>query len=154
VARWLPHFRLEFIPSAGDELQSEFLVPRERAVEALAALADIGELIAPALHISEVRTVAADDLWLSPAYGRDSVALHFTWIRDVDAVLPVLAQVQAHLDPLGARPHWGKLFTLPMSTVRSRYPRFDDFADLAQRYDPRGKLRNPWLDALLGDSPR
>lgn len=146
----LPHFRLEFIPSAGDELQSEFLVPRERALEAFAALREIGGRIAPVLHISEVRTVAADDLWLSPAYGRDSVALHFTWIRDVDAVLPVLAEVESRLDPLAARPHWGKLFTLPMATVRSRYERFDDFVELARRYDPDGKLRNAWLDALIG----
>src|SRR5262249_42366104 len=103
----LPHFRLEDVPSAGDELQSEFLVPRERALEAFTALGGIGERIAPVLHISEVRTVAADDLWLSPAYGRDSVALHFTWVRDIDAVLPVLSEVEARLDPLAARPHWG-----------------------------------------------
>jgi hypothetical protein len=104
----LPHFRLEFTPSAGDELQSEYLVPRERSVEALAAVGAIAERVAPVLQISELRTVAADELWLSPSYHRDSLAIHFTWIRDEAAVLPVVAAVEEALRPVQPRPHWGR----------------------------------------------
>jgi xylitol oxidase len=145
----LPHFRLEFTPSAGDELQSEYLVPRDRAVEAIAAVRAIGDRVAPVLHISELRSVAADGLWLSPSYGRDSLAIHFTWINDIDAVTPVMAAVEERLLPLDARPHWGKLFAIPAGTVRMAYERFDDFTALVRRYDPGGKFRNPWLDAFL-----
>jgi xylitol oxidase len=147
----LPHFRLEFTPSAGDELQSEYLVPRDRAVEAIRAVAAMGDRISPVLHVSELRTVAADDLWLSPAYRRDSLAVHFTWRSEAVAVATVLAEVERRLSPLGARPHWGKLFGMPMADVRGRYERFDDFAALVRRLDPAGKFRNAWLADLLGD---
>jgi xylitol oxidase len=145
----LPHFRLEFTPSAGDELQSEYLVPRDRAAEAIAAIWAVSDRIAPVVHISELRTVAADELWLSPSYRRDSLAIHFTWIKDIEAVAPVMAAVEAQLRPLAARPHWGKLFTIPAGTVRGGYERFDDFAALVRRLDPDGKFRNPWLDTFL-----
>ena len=102
------------------------------------------------LHISELRTVAADDLWLSPSYRRDSVAIHFTWIKDAAAVAPVMAAVEERLAPFAPRPHWGKLFTTDAADLRGRYDRLDDFAALARRYDPAGKFRNRWLDALLG----
>ena len=146
----LPHFRLEFTPSAGDELQSEYLVPRERAVEALDAMDAIRELVAPVLQITELRTVAADGLWLSPSYRRDSLAIHFTWIRDTAAVLPVVAAVEEALRPVEPRPHWGKVFGVPGAVLRERYERLDDFAALAQDLDPRGKFRNRWLDATMG----
>ncbi|WP_017587931.1 FAD-binding protein [Nocardiopsis ganjiahuensis] len=145
----LPHFRSEFQPSAGEELQSEFYLPRAAAPEAFAALRRIGGLIAPVLHISEVRTVRADDLWLSPAYGRDSVAFHFTWHRNPEAVAPVLAAVEERLAPLDARPHWGKLSGLPPEEVVASYPRAGDFAALLERFDPAGKFRNPFVDALF-----
>ena len=146
----LPHFRLEFTPSAGDELQSEFLVARADAVAALAAVAEIRDRIAPVLHICELRTVAADELWLSPSYQRDSVAIHFTWVKDTVAVAPVIAAVQECLAPWSPRPHWGKIFTTDPALLRDRYERFDDFVALTHRYDPTGKFRNRWLDALLG----
>jgi alditol oxidase len=142
----LPHFRLEFTPSAGDELQSEYLMPRTHAAGALAALAPIAGRIAPVLLIAEIRTVAADDLWLSPACRRDTVAFHFTWINDWPAVSPVLAQVEAVLAPLQARPHWGKLFHTAPAALRARYHRFDAFRGLMRHYDPSGKFRNPLLD--------
>jgi xylitol oxidase len=145
----LPHFRLEFNPSAGDELQSEYLVPRDRAVDAIAAVASSGERIAPVLQVSELRTVAGDELWLSPAYRRDSLAIHFTWRNDIEAVAPVMADVEERLRPFAARPHWGKIFVLPLSALPARYERFSDFAELAARLDPTGKLRNPWLTELL-----
>ncbi|CAL9469776.1 putative xylitol oxidase [Nocardiopsis dassonvillei] len=145
----LPHFRPGFAPSAGEELQSEFYLPRAAAAEGIAALRGLGERIAPVLHVSEVRTVRADDLWLSPAYGRDSVAFHFTWRRDPEAVAPVLAAVEERLAPLGARPHWGKLSTLPPARVAASYERSADFAGLLERFDPGGKFRNAFTDTYF-----
>ena len=146
----LPHFRMEFTPSSGEELQSEWHVPREHALAAIEAVGTLRERVSAVLQICEIRTIAADDLWLSPNHQRDSVALHFTWIADTAAVLPVVADVERVLAPLAARPHWGKVFTTPASDLRDAYPRFADFADLARRYDPAGKFRNEWLDAILG----
>ena len=143
----LPHFRLEFTPSAGEELQSEYLVPRADAVAALEAVRSLATRIAPLLLTSEVRTVRADDLWLSPAYGADVVGIHFTWRRDEAAVRALLPVIEAAL-PETARPHWGKVFTLPEDELRRRYPRFDDFAALRQRHDPEGRLRNAFLERI------
>ncbi len=145
----LPHFRLDFTPSAGDELQSEYFVPRERALEAFAVLDGIAARIAPVLLVSEIRSIAADRLWLSPAYGRDSIAFHFTWIADDAAVAPVVAAVEDRLVPLGARPHWGKLFGVDPAAVRAQYPRMPHFTDLATRLDPDGRFRNAFLDRYL-----
>lgn len=142
----LPHFRLEFTPSSGEELQSEYLVPRDRLVAALDAVHGVRDLIAPVLQISEIRTIAADELWLSPSYRRDSVAFHFTWVKDTEAVAPVLAAIEERLAPLAARPHWGKLFGVPAERLRERYDRYDDFVDLVRAYDPGGKFRNDLLD--------
>jgi xylitol oxidase len=143
----LPHFRLEFTPSAGEELQSEYLVPRTEAVVAIEAVRSLADRIAPLLQVCEVRTVRGDDLWLSPAYGTDVVALHFTWKPDQPAVTALLPELEAAL-PATARPHWGKLFTLPGEELRRRYPRFDDFAQLRSRFDPEGRLRNAFLTRL------
>jgi xylitol oxidase len=145
----LPHFRPGFVPSAGAELQSEYLVPAEQAVEALARIGRIAHLVAPALHISELRTVAADQLWLSPAYQRDSLAIHFTWVADAAAVRPALAAVERQLAPLEPRPHWGKLFTTEPEQVAARYPRMPDFRQLRRHLDPGGKFRNDFTDAYL-----
>ena len=142
----LPHFRLEFTPSAGDELQSEYLVAREVAVPAIEALFALGDQIAPVLQIAEIRTMAADDLWLSMAYGRDTVGFHFTWVQDDAAVAPVVAAIEAALAPFAARPHWGKVFSTPPEVVRGLYPRYDDFVALLKRYDPAGKFRNEFMD--------
>ena len=140
----LPHFRLDFTPSAGEELQSEYLVPRADAVAALETLRSLAARIAPLLQVCEVRTVRADELWLSPAYRADVVGLHFTWVRDQPAVEALLPVIEAAL-PSTARPHWGKLFALPADELRGRYPRFDDFAALRARFDPAGRLRNAFL---------
>jgi alditol oxidase len=145
----LPHFRPDFTPSAGEELQSEFLLPRAAAPQAVAALRGLAERIAPVLQISEVRTVAPDDLWLSPAYGRDTVAFHFTWIKDTEAVTPVLAAVEQRLGPLGARPHWGKLFTAPPRQVADLYEHSADFQRLMLAHDPAGKFRNAFVESVF-----
>ncbi|WP_460701839.1 D-arabinono-1,4-lactone oxidase [Myceligenerans halotolerans] len=144
----LPHFRAEHTPSTGAELQSEYLVPRERAAEAIGAMRGLGPKMAPLLFASEIRTVAGDDLWLSPFDG-DTLALHFTWRPDADAVRAVLHDMEDVLLPLGARPHWGKIFVAPPAEVAAMFPRFDDFAALAGRLDPRGKFRGGYLMEIL-----
>ncbi|MFD5746217.1 D-arabinono-1,4-lactone oxidase [Streptomyces sp. NPDC127033] len=142
----LPHFRAGYVPSSGDELQSEYFVAREDGPAAFDALARIGERIASVLQIGEIRTVAADDLWLSPAYGRDTVAFHFTWVPDTDAVTPVLAAIEEALAPFTTRPHWGKLFVMGPEHVRELYEHYADFEALAAKLDPRGVFRNELLD--------
>ena len=145
----LPHFRLEFTPSSGEELQTEYLVPRSYAVDALRAMNRLNEQIAPLLQISEVRTIAADDLWMSPCYMQDCVGIHFTWIKDWEGVRQLLPLLEDDLAPLDARPHWGKLFTMPAERVRSLYPRLPDFQRLLRHYDPQGKFRNSFLDTYI-----
>jgi alditol oxidase len=145
----LPHFRPEFTPSAGDELQSEYLLPVDDAVPALHALNRIRNRLAPVLRVCEIRAVAADQLWLSPSYRRDTVAFHFTWLPDAAAVLPVVTLVERQLAPFAARPHWGKVFTTPPETLRSSYERLPAFLDLMRRYDPAGKFRNAYTDRYL-----
>jgi xylitol oxidase len=149
----LPHFRMEFTPSAGEELQSEYHVARENGLAAIHAISEIRERVAPVLQVCEIRTIAADELWLSPNYRRDTTALHFTWIADTDAVLPVVTEVEAALAPFDPRPHWGKVFTTDPETFRTQYERFADFHALVRRYDPDGTFRNPWQDAILGTRP-
>ncbi|WP_329269398.1 FAD-binding protein [Streptomyces sp. NBC_01451] len=147
----LPHFRAEFTPSSGEELQSEYLLPRPYALDALRSLDAIRDVVAPVLQVCEVRTIAADTQWLSPAHGRDSVAFHFTWVADTDAVLPVVRRVEAALNPYGARPHWGKVFTVPAEVVRGRYPKLADFVALAAFLDPSKKFTNAFVREALGD---
>ena len=145
----LPHFRPDFTPSSGVELQTEYLVPRGQAVAALRAVDAIREQVAPVLQISEIRTIAADELWMSSAYGRDSVGIHFTWVKDLPAVLPVVGLLEERLSPYEARPHWGKLFTTAPETLRALYPRLPDFAALAHHYDPHGTFTNAYLERHL-----
>ena len=145
----LPHFRLAFTPSNGEELQSEYFVPRAALPDALHALDAIRDRIASALLVAEVRTVAADDLWLSLAEGRDSAALHFTWIPDTATVLPVVAAVEAALEPFAPRPHWGKVFGISPATVAARWPHLTDFRHLLAKHDPEGRFRNEMLARYL-----
>lgn len=142
----LPHFRLDFTPSVGNELQSEYLIPRDLAPEALGAIAELHNLMRPILRISEIRTVAPDVLWLSPSYQRPSVGLHFTWINDMRAVSGVIAAIEEKLAPLRARPHWGKLFSTPAQTISQLYERSADFRKLRAQCDPAGKFRNEFVD--------
>jgi xylitol oxidase len=146
----LPHFRPDHTPSAGAELQSEYFVDRKDAPAAVAALRAVGAQVASVVQISEIRTIRGDDLWLSPSYGRDTVAFHFTWIDDLAAVLPVVSTVESALFPLGARPHWGKVSTASPADVVDRYPRLADFVALAGRLDPDGKFRNDFVDSYFG----
>lgn len=146
----LPHFRHEFTPSKGEELQSEFILPLEHAPAAIEAVRGLADRLAPLLFVSEIRTGAADEFWLSPFYRQQSVALHFTWRPlqpEVEAVLP---ELEGLLRPFGARPHWGKLFSAAEYDWEALYPRFAAFRSLASAHDPEGKFRNGMLDSILG----
>ena len=142
----LAHFRMGFTPSNGEELQSEYLLPRSRALEAIAAMQALADRLRPQLQISEIRTVAADRLWMSPQYGRDTVGVHFTWRRDLEAVTALLEPIEAALLPLGGLPHWGKLFRATASDLAPGYERRADFLALVERLDPRGAFRNDWFE--------
>ena len=142
----LPHFRMDFTPSSGEELQSEYFVPRQHAFPALHAIDQLREYVAPHLLISEVRTIAADNLWMSPCYKRDSVAIHFTWKQDWEGVRHVLPRIEEALAPFQARPHWAKLFIMSHDRLRSLYEKLPDFQHLLEHYDLQGKFRNEFLD--------
>jgi len=145
----LPHFRLDYTPSSGEELQTEYFVPRPHALAALRSVYQLREHLAPLLQISEVRTIAADDLWLSPCYHQACVSLHFTWQKNWPAVQRVLPLLEEQLAPLQARPHWGKLFSLSPAHISALYPKLPDFRRLLQSYDPEGKFRNAFLDKYI-----
>jgi xylitol oxidase len=145
----LPHFRWGFTPSAGKELQSEYLLPRRNAVDAILAVERLRDQVTPHLLISEIRTVAADDLWMSTCYRQPSVAIHFTWKQDWPAVRRLLPVIEKELSPFQPRPHWGKLFTLSPAGLRSRYEKLADFIQLATKYDPKGKFRNDFLNTNI-----
>src|SRR5438105_1577140 len=106
----LPHFRMEFTPSTGEELQSEYVVPRPHTLAAIERLRALRDRMRPVLQVCEMRTVAADRLWMSPHNGQDTAGFHFTWMPDQDTVEEVLVDIEAALAPFEARPHWGKLF--------------------------------------------
>ena len=145
----LPHFRMGFTPSAGKELQSEYFVPRQNAVDAILAVERLRDQVTPHLLISEIRTVAADDLWMSTCYQRPSVVIHFTWKPDWPAVRRLLPVIEKELSPFHPRPHWGKLFALSPLELQSRYQKLPDFLQLAAKYDPKGKFRNDFLNTNL-----
>lgn len=148
----LPHFRMEHTPSSGRELQSEYHVARADGPAAIASVRAIAAAIRPVLQVSEIRTVAADALWMSPQFGRDTLAIHFTWTDAADDVLRAVRAVETVLAPLEPRPHWGKVFTTAASDIARAYERRADFVRLAERLDPRGAFRNPWFDRyILGE---
>jgi xylitol oxidase len=148
----LPYFRMGFTPSSGEELQSEYLFPRDHAVAAIEAVRGLADRIRPLLQVCEVRTTAPDRLWMSPQYRRDTVGIHFTWKLEPEAVVAVLPDLERALEPFDARPHWGKLFLADAATLAARYERLPDFARLVETLDPRGAFRNAWLEArVLGD---
>lgn len=145
----LPHFRMNFTPSSGAELQSEFFVPRGQAYQAILAVERLRDHVTPHLLISELRTIDADQLWMSPCYQRPSLAIHFTWKPEWPAVKAVLPVIEEQLAPFNARPHWAKLFTMAPSRLQSQYQRLPDFKELLQHYDPMGKFRNEFLNGNL-----
>lgn len=145
----LPHFRMGFTPSSGEEIQTEYFVPRAQGLPALLALFRLHKELAPVLQISEVRAIASDKLWLSPAFERDSIALHFTWNKDEAGVLAVLPLIEEALRPFAPRPHWGKISGLGGAEIGGRYPQLLAFRALRDQWDAPGKLRNRFLEANI-----
>ena len=145
----LPHFRPSFTPSSGAELQTEYLVPIAHAHEAIEGLRARAGQFTPILQVSEIRTVAADNLWLSGAFATDVIALHFTWQPNWEAVYALLPELERLLLPLGARPHWGKCFTATAPELSAAYPMLDRFRQLRDRSDPTRKFNNAFLDRVL-----
>ena len=142
----LPHFKMGFTPSSGEELQTEYFIPRENALDAILALEKKGSLIFPQLMITEIRTIAADNYWMSPCYKQDCVAIHFTWKQNPAEVILILPVLEAELAPFNPRPHWGKVFTMAPLVIHERYEKLPDFLQLIKNYDPQGKFRNAYLD--------
>ncbi len=145
----LPHFRMNFTPSSGAELQSEYFVPRDRGYDAILAVEQLRDQVTPHLFISELRTIDADNLWMSPCYNRPSLAIHFTWKPEWPAVRKVLPIIEEKLQPFSARPHWAKLFTMSPERLRSLYVKLPDYLALLRHYDPRGKFRNEFLNTNI-----
>ena len=145
----LPHFRMNFTPSSGAELQSEYFVPRSKGYEAILAIEGLRDQITPHLFISELRTIEADDLWMSTCYQRPSMTIHFTWKPEWAAVKRILPMIEEKLAPFDARPHWAKLFTISPSRLQLLYEKLPAYRDLVKQYDPHGKFRNAFLDANI-----
>jgi xylitol oxidase len=145
----LPHFKMGFTPSNGAELQTEFFVPRDRATQAIFAVESLQKQITPALFVTEIRSIAADELWMSPAYKQDVVAIHFTWKPLPEQVMAVIPEIQNVLAAFNAIPHWGKIATWKATELSSRLPRFGDFKNLVRKYDPSGKLKNDFLNEKI-----
>ncbi|MET0673902.1 MAG: FAD-binding protein [Microbacterium pygmaeum] len=141
----LPHFRLDGTPSFGDEIQSEYFVARSDAPAALRAVRRLGASIEPHLLVSELRTAASDELWLSGAYERDFLAIHFTWRNDPAGVLGVLPLIEEALAPFAARPHWGKLHTFDAAAIARVHPRIADARRVFERLDPEARFVNAHL---------
>jgi xylitol oxidase len=149
----LPHFRMGYTPSSGEEIQSEYLLPIRYALEAIEAVRALADRIRPLLQVSEIRRVAADRLWMSMNYEEDAVGIHFTWKREPEAVQEMVANIEDALTPFKARPHWGKVFHADAAAIAPLYERHSDFVRLVERLDPRGAFRNAWLKArVLGDT--
>lgn len=145
----LPHFKMGFTPSNGEELQTEYFVPFRQGMEAFSAVARLGRQISPHLFISEIRTIAADSLWMSPCRNQDSMTIHFTWKPDWPSVSRLLPVIEKELAPFNARPHWGKLFTMEPATLQQHYEKLHDFKHLAASLDPESKFRNEFIAHLL-----
>ena len=145
----MPHFKMGFTPSTGVELQSEYFVPLENGYDAMMAVEKLHEKITPHLFISEIRTIAADDLWMSPCYKKACVSLHTTWKQEWDVVMGLLPQMEAQLAPFNPRPHWGKLFTIKPTVLQQTIERLGDFRELVRQHDPKGKFRNEFLANFL-----
>lgn len=145
----LPHFRMGFTPSSGKELQAEYFIPHRHAMEAIEAIGRLSKQVGPQLFISEIRTIDADDLWMSPCYKEPCVTIHFTWKQNWTEVSKLLVIVEKELEPFNPKPHWGKLFLMSPKKLQARYEKMDDFKKIIQQYDPKGKFRNKFLDTNI-----
>ena len=150
----LPHFRLDSTPSHGDEIQTEYFVDRARSADALRAVRALGDRIAEHLLVTELRTTAPDDLWLSGSYGRPTLAIHFTWRNEPEGVHALLPAIEEALAPFDARPHWGKVNTMDAAGLARVHPRLADARALFERLDPAGTFSNGYLEQRGVREPR
>jgi len=141
----LPHFKLDSSPASGDEVQTEYLVDRAYVSHYIDELSNIGDEIAARVYATEIRTIKADDLWLSGAHGRQTVGFHFTWKKS-DSLQTFLPKIEEILGNHNGRPHWGKLFSTPRENLIGRYPKYSNFEDLLKKYDPNKKFRNSFIN--------
>ncbi|MCJ1713606.1 D-arabinono-1,4-lactone oxidase [Curtobacterium sp. VKM Ac-2922] len=145
----LPHFPIASVPSHGSEVQSEHFVPLRHAAAALDALRGLADRIQPHLHVAELRTMAADDLWLSPTQGQDVFCIAFTWKKHPEQVAALLPDLEARLAPLGGRPHWGKTSSLGADAIAALYPRLPAFRALVGRADPDRTFASAFGERVL-----
>ncbi len=145
----LAHFKMNFTPSSGKELQSEYILSRHHISDAMKKLNGLRDEIAPLLLVSELRSIKADDLWMSMNYKQDSIGIHFTWKDLWNEVKLVLPKIEAVLEPFQPRPHWGKLFTMDPTKLQTRYKQLPAFRQLVRKYDPDGKFRNEFLEQYI-----
>ena len=145
----MPHFKMGFTPSSGKELQAEYFVNIKDAYQAFMAVEKLNEKVAPLLFITEIRTIAADEIPMSPFYKKTCLAIHFTWKQEVDAVMALLPEVEKALEPFGARPHWGKVFTLQPFVLQGRIEKLNEFKALMIKHDPEGKFKNDFIETNL-----
>ncbi|MBT1667028.1 D-arabinono-1,4-lactone oxidase [Curtobacterium flaccumfaciens] len=146
----LPHFPIGSVPSHGSEVQSEHFVPLRHAAAALDALRGLADRIQPHLHVCELRTMAADDLWLSPTQGEDVLCIAFTWKKHPTEVAALLPDLEARLAAFDGRPHWGKMSSLDHAAIAGLYPRLADFRDLVARADPERTFASAFGERVLG----
>lgn len=146
----LPHFTVDTVPSIGSEIQSEHFVPLDHAADALDAVHALGDRIRPHLHVAELRTMAADGLWLSPSQGAETLCIAFTWRRHVDEVAALLPDIEAALAAFGARPHWGKMSSRSGDEIAALYSRLPEFRSLVARLDPERTFASAFGERVLG----
>jgi L-gulono-1,4-lactone dehydrogenase len=130
--------------------ESEYAVPREHVVDVVRRLRDWIDVSGSRIPFPiEVRVAAADEIWLSTAYGRDTayVAIHQYHRLAHDQYFQAFERIVAEY---GGRPHWGKLHTLGASELRERYPRFDDFLAVRDRLDPDRVFENSYTRQVFG----
>jgi L-gulonolactone oxidase len=130
--------------------EMEYSLPRERTVEAVRGVLALVQREGFAVPFPvEVRTVAADDAFLSTATGRDSgfVAVHMYKGMEWE---PYFRAVEALMHELGGRPHWGKRHFQTAATLRERYPDWERFQSVRRRLDPKGRFANDWTERVLG----
>lgn len=131
-------------------VESEYAIPRAALPEVLGELRErVPRLANPVMFPVEVRVAAADDIWLSTAYERDSayIAVHQFVGMPYREYFDLFESVAG---AAGGRPHWGKMHSLDAAVLRTRYPRFDDFVALRAELDPAGTFTNPYLERVLG----
>lgn len=128
--------------------EMEYAIPREHSVDAIREIKEVAKHYDTPMPI-EVRWVAPDDAFLSPAGGRDTcyIAVHQYQGMEYE---PYFRACEAVFDRYNGRPHWGKRHFQTAETLRERYPHWDKFAQVRNRFDPKGRFSNEYINRVLG----